>query len=188
MVYYPLVQVPFFAQAAVLVRSPAPATTLIREAVRQTNGSVALYDVRSMESRIEESLGVRRLLAVLVSVFAAVCLFLATVGLNGVISQLVGERAQEIGVRIALGARPVQILMQFLLYGLAWGAAGVGIGLVAASYMQRWLKDLLFDIQPFDAGTFFAASLGALLIVLTAVWWPASRASRIAPQSVLRHD
>jgi ABC-type lipoprotein release transport system permease subunit len=104
------------------------------------------------------------------------------------VSQVVGERSPEIGVRMALGARPAQILIQFLRYGLAWGTAGVAIGLAAATYAQRWLKELLFDIQPLDASTFGAASAGVLLIALTAVWWPAWRASRIDPHSVLRHE
>ena len=187
-VYYPLVQVPYFPQAAVIVRSAQPATALIREVVRQTNGSAPLYDSLSLEQRLKESLGVRQVMAALVSVFAAICLFLAAVGLHGVLSQLVGDRAPEIGVRMALGARPVQILTHFLRYGIVWGGLGVGIGLAAARYAQNWLADLLFEIRPFDPGTFIAAAIGVLMIALTAVWWPAWRASRIAPQSVLRHE
>lgn len=187
-VYYPLVQVPFFPQAAVLVRSPGSAASVIREAVRDTNASVALYDVRSMESRIAESLGIRRIMATLVCAFAVICLLLAAVGLNGVVSQLVGERTGEIGIRMALGARPAQILAHFLRYGLGWGALGLLAGLAISVWAQSHLSGLLYSIRPFDPVTFCIASAGIFLAVFMAVWWPARRASRIEPQTALRYE
>lgn len=89
---------------------------------------------------------------------------------------------------MALGARPGQILAQFLRYGLVWGGTGVAVGLVAAVFAQRWLKEFLYRVQPFDPGTFAAASAGVFLVVLMAIWWPARQASRIKPRSVLRHN
>lgn len=187
-VYYPLVQVPFFQQAAALVRSPVPAGTAIREAVRRTNRSVVVYDNLSMEDRIAESLGLRRLLAFLVCVFAMICVLLATIGLNGVISQVVGERTQEIGIRMALGARPSQVLAQFVRQGLLAGTAGLLIGLLASAWAQRWITGFLYEVKPFDAATFAAASATVLAILAIAVYLPARRASRIEPQSVLRYE
>jgi predicted permease len=187
-VYYPLVQVPFFPQAAVIARSPGSAAGLIREAVRRTNGSVPLYDIRSMEDRIAESIGVRRVLALLVCVFAAICLLLAAIGLHGVVAQVAGERTSEIGLRMALGARPGQIQAQFLRQGLLAGGIGFLAGLPAAAYAQRWLTSLLYEIKPYDPLAILSACLGLLAVLLAAVWWPTRRASRIDPQVVLHYE
>jgi predicted permease len=187
-VYYPLAQVPFFPQAAVLVRPRLPGAPVIREAVRKANSSVPVYDIRTMEDRIAESLGIRRVLAILVSVFGGLCLLLATVGLYGVVSQVVGERAPEIGLRMALGAQPAQIMGHFLRRGLLSGLAGAAIGLGVAVYGQRWLTDLLYEVKPLDIPTFCSACLGLMLVLLLAVFWPARRASRIDPQTVLKYE
>ncbi len=187
-VYYSNIQVPLFSRVAMLVRSPAAAGAVIRDAVRRTNGSVPVFDVRSMEDRITESFGLRRVMALLVCAFAAVCLLLAAVGLHGVVAQGVGERTSEIGVRLALGASPGQILARFLAEGLRAGAAGLLIGLAATVFVQRWLAGLLYEVKPFDPPTFVAAGAGVITVVLLAVWWPACRASRIDPQAVLRYE
>jgi ABC-type antimicrobial peptide transport system permease subunit len=105
-----------------------------------------------------------------------------------VVSELVGERLQEIGIRIALSAQPGQILFLFLRTGLTWSAIGLAIGLAVSTYAQQWFAGLLFGIKPFDAGTFGIASAGVLAAAVAAVWWPAWRASRIEPQRVLRYE
>jgi predicted permease len=188
-VYQPLAQqAGNFPFRAAVVRSAAPAGALIRQAVRQANGSVPVYDVATMEERIGETLGIRRVLARLVSIFGAICLLLATIGLNGVVAQIAGERTTEIGVRMALGARPGQILARFLGQGLLSGAAGLVIGLACSLYAQRWIAGLLFEVRPFDPITFGAVGLGLMLVLSLAVYWPARRASRIDPLTALRHE
>jgi putative ABC transport system permease protein len=187
-VYYVLNQIRLFAQSGVVVRSARPAGPLIRDIVRRTNGSSPVFDIRSMSDRIDESLGVRRVMALLVCAFAGICILLAAIGLHGVVAQVVGERAPEIGVRMALGARPQQIRAQFLRYGLKPGAAGLVLGLGAALFAQRWLTGLLYEVKPFDPLTIAAACGGILFVLVWAVFWPARRASRIDPQSVLRHE
>jgi predicted permease len=187
-VYYPLVQVPFFPQSAAVVRSGLPAANMIREAVRRTNGSVPVFDVRTMEERIGESLGIRRMLAVLLSVFGGISLLLATIGLYGVIAQVVSERTQEIGIRLTLGAQPAQIVAQFAGQGLRAGLLGLALGAVAAVYTQGWLASSLYQTQSLDVATFAAVAAGILLLLLAAVWWPSRRASRIDPQSALRYE
>jgi putative ABC transport system permease protein len=188
-VYYPIVQVPMFAQAAILLRSPGGAgTTTIRSAVRETNGSAPIFDVRSMEDRIRESQGIRRLLAVLVCVFAAICLVLAGIGLNGVVSQVVNERVAEIGVRMALGASPGQVLFQFLREGLLSGGIGVAVGIASSVYARRFLAGLLYEIDSLDAVAFWVACGTLMLLLTAALWFPARRASRVEPQSVLRYE
>ncbi len=186
--YYSLPQVPFFQQAAIIVRSRGSAVPSIREAVRRTNPLVPLYDVKSMEERIGESLGLRRVMAWLVAAFGAISLVLATVGLHGVVAQVVSERTAEVGIRMALGAQPGQILAQFMRQGLRSGVVGILLGLAGAAYAQRWLTSLLYQIRPFDLVTFCSASLGILALLSLAVWRPARRASRIDPQAALRYE
>lgn len=187
-VYYSLAQVPFFPQEGVVVRSSMAAGSQIRDSVRRSNGTVPIYDVRSMEDRIAESLGIRRVLALLLTVFGGVALVLATVGLYGVVAQMVARRTNEIGIRMALGARPDQILAQFAQGGLRAGIVGLGCGWAAAAYAQYWVTAMLYQIQPFDLATFGSASVGVLVLLVAAVWWPARRASRIDPQRALRYE
>jgi putative ABC transport system permease protein len=187
-VYYSLAQVPFFPQEGIVVRSSMAAGGQIRDAVRRTNGTVPIYDMRSMEDRIGESLGIRRVLALLLAVFGGVTLVLATVGLYGVVAQVVANRTNEIGIRMALGARPGQILAQFAQQGLRAGIIGLGCGWAAAAYAQYWVTAMLYQVRPFDLATFSSASVGVLMLLVAAVWWPARRASLIDPQRALRYE
>jgi putative ABC transport system permease protein len=187
-VYYSLAQIPFFPQAAMLLRSSAPAGSLIRRAVRRANGSVPVYDMQSMEQRIGESIGLRRVLALLLAVFGGISLLLAGVGLYGVVAQVVAGRTNEIGIRMAMGARPRQILVQFAGQGLRAGVVGLGCGLAAAAWSQQWIAAMLYQVRPFDLATFGSAALGVLALLLAAVWWPARRASRTDPQRALHYE
>jgi ABC-type lipoprotein release transport system permease subunit len=112
----------------------------------------------------------------------------ATVGLHGVIGQLVNERASEIAVRLALGAHPRQILRRFVGAGLRWSGVGVAAGFFAFAILQRWMADVLYEVKPFDPWVSAFACSVILVVVVAAVWFPAWRASRIAPQQVLRHE
>lgn len=187
-VYYSLVQMPQFATAGVVVRSQGNGAGLIREAIRRANGSVPVFDVQTMRQRIDESLGLRRIVALLVLAFSGVCLALAAVGLHGVIGQLVNERRSEIAVRLALGARPGQILGRFMATGLRWAMVGVGTGLLGFAMLQRWIASLLFEVKPFDGPAIAFSCAVILLATVTAIWIPATRASRIRPQEILRQQ
>lgn len=187
-VYYPLAQGPSFTQLAAVVRSGAPAAGAIREAARQANALVPVFDIRTMEERIGESLGIRRMLAGLLSVFGGIGLLLAIIGLYGVIAQVVSERTQEIGIRMTLGARPAQIAVHFARQGLRAGALGLALGAMAAVYAQRWLASSLYQVRPLDVATYGGTAAGILILLLAAVWWPARRASRIDPQTALRYE
>ena len=187
-VYYQLAQVPFFGQSAAVVRSRTPAGTLIRDEVHRANAGVPIFDVQTMEDRIGQSLGIRRVLAVLLSVFGAISLVLAAIGIYGVIAQVVGERTQEVGIRMALGARPPEILGHFMRQGLRAGALGLLLGAAATAAIQRWTSTLLFHTPPFDPATLSAAATGIAAVLVFAVWLPSRRASRIHPQTALRHD
>jgi putative ABC transport system permease protein len=187
-IYYSLAQVPFFAQSAAVVRSTVPAASLIRQAVNAASPSAPVFDVRTLEDRIDESLGIRRVVATLLAIFGAISLLLAAIGIYGVVAQVIGERTQEIGVRMALGARPAQILRHFLQQGLRSGIFGLALGFAGAAFAQKWVSGMLYQVHSFDTVT-YAASGGILLALLAvAVWWPARRASRIDPNSALRYE
>jgi putative ABC transport system permease protein len=187
-VYYALPQIPFFPQRAAVVRSGALAGNVIRDAVRHTNAAVPVFDVRTMEQRIGESLGIRRVLAVLLAIFGGIGMLLATVGIYGVIAQLVSERTQEVGIRMALGARPAQILAAFTRQGLRAGGVGLIVGAAVTAYAQKWVGTLLYQVRGFDAATVTEAAAGILAVLLIAAWVPARRAAKIDPQTALRHE
>ena len=187
-VYYSLPQIRFFPERAAVVRSKLPAGNLIRQAVRRTNVSVPVFNVLTMEQRIGESLGIRRVLSVLLAIFGGIGVLLATIGIYGVIAQLVAERTQEVGIRMALGARPGQILAGFTRQGLRAGALGLVLGAAAAAYAQKWVAGFLFQVRGFDAATVASAATGILAVLLVAAWVPARRASKIDPQTALRHE
>jgi putative ABC transport system permease protein len=187
-VYYSLEQVPFFPQAAAIVRSTAPAGSLTREVIRRTNAAVPVFDVQTMDQRIGESLGIRRVLADLLFGFGGISLALAAIGIYGVIAQVVGEQVREVGVRMALGARPGQILGQFLRQGLRAGALGLLAGMAATVYLQKWMSTLLYQVRALDLPTVGTASAAIVAVLLAAVWVPSRRASKIDPQVALRHE
>ena len=187
-VYYHVARVPFFPQRSVIARSTVPAGALIRDAVHAANRSVPVFDVRTMDDRIGESLGIRRVVVTLLAIFGTISLLLSAIGLYGVIAQVVGERTQEIGVRVALGARPAQILSHFMRQGLRAGLGGLVLGLAGALYAQRWLSGMLYEIRGFDPATYLLVAISILVILAASVWQPATRAARLDPQTALRRE
>jgi len=141
-----------------------------------------------MDERIAESLGLRRVLTWLLAIFGGISLLLAVVGTYAVVAHLVGERTTEIGIRMALGAKPVRILASFAGRALRSGIAGLACGFLAAALAQRWIASMLYQAKPFDLTTFGSAGAAVLLLLLAAVWWPARRASRIDPQQALHYE
>jgi ABC-type antimicrobial peptide transport system permease subunit len=126
--------------------------------------------------------------ALLLALFAAIGLCLASIGLYGLISFLVTQRTQEIGVRIALGATAGNILRLVLAHALRWTAAGVLIGLLGSLAATRWLRTLLYQVPERDPWT-FAATVAALFIVgLLAAWFPSRRALGVDPLTALKQE
>jgi putative ABC transport system permease protein len=187
-IYYSLHQIPFFPNAAVLVRSSGSADALIRAAVRQANPTVPVYDVKSLNERLTETLGVRRAVVLLLSCFGVISLLLAILGIYSVMAQVVAERTREIAVRIALGARRTQILSHIMGQGLRAGLCGLILGFLAISYAQRWYVGMLYHVGAFDPATVGSAIVAVLTLLAIAVWWPARRAARIDPHEALRHE
>jgi putative ABC transport system permease protein len=144
--------------------------------------------VSTLQKTISETIGDQRLHTVLLGVFAAIGLSLALLGVYGVISYSVSRRTQEIGVRVALGAGPDDVLRMVMWQGLALIACGAAIGVVAAVAMTRFIAGELYGVKPNDPVTLLAAFVLILLVGSTACWIPARRAMRVDPIVALRYE
>jgi putative ABC transport system permease protein len=162
------------------------AAGVIRHAVRTVDDQLPLYNVRSMEQLRAESSGDERIGLALVGTFAAIALALAAIGVYGVMAFLVGERSREIGIRLALGANPRDVLRMILRDGAWLTATGVFIGLIAAFGLTRMMGALLFETPPTDPVTFAAVAGVIALVAMLACFVPARRATRVDPLSTVR--
>jgi ABC-type antimicrobial peptide transport system permease subunit len=175
----------------VVVRSGADAaglTAALTRQIRTLDPDLPLYNVRTMADRVDESLARRRFSMLLLTVFACVALGLAAIGVYGVIAYLVSQGTREVGIRMALGATPREILRLVVRQGLTVAVVGVAAGLVGAWAVTRFMESLLFGISSRDPLTFtvIAALLG--LTALLASYVPARRAARIDPMVSLRAE
>jgi putative ABC transport system permease protein len=160
----------------------------VHDSATSIDPSLPLFDERLMTDRVRETWGSQRLLSFLFSVFGGLALILATIGLYGLLAYTTLKRVREIGIRLALGARPAQIRGLVLSHGLKLLLIGSAFGLVAAVALSRALQSLLFDVRGIDPRIYLA--VGALLFVATvfASWIPARRASRVDPIIALRTE
>ncbi|HEX4169979.1 MAG TPA: FtsX-like permease family protein [Bryobacteraceae bacterium] len=145
-------------------------------------------DVATMEQLIGSLMVQRRGIAFLLATFAAVALALAAIGIYSVISYATSRRVQEVGLRMALGAQPGQVLWLVLRQGLGVITVGGALGLVASSALTHLLSKLLFGVKPADPLTFATVAVGLCSIGLLAIYFPAQRAVQIEPSVALRHE
>jgi predicted permease len=168
-------------------RPEAFAETL-RKLVRATHPELAFDNIRSMDTRIAESLIARRSPALLAGIFAGVALLLAAIGTYGVLSYSVAQRTREIGIRMALGAQRGQIGTQFLSLGLRLLAAGTILGLIGAWLTGRAMQSVLFGVPTLHLATLFGAALVMTAVSLVACLIPARRAAKVDPMIALRAE
>jgi predicted permease len=167
---------------------PTRALPLLRTAIRELDKSLPLTGVTTMDRVAGSSLGRRRFSMLLLSIFAVVSLVLAVVGAYGVMAYTVSARTPELGVRIALGATPRDVLTLVVGQGITTSALGIAAGIVVALLASRAIRGLLYGIEPTDVTTFCAVALTLLGASLAAAFVPARRATRIDPVTALRRS
>ncbi len=175
----------------VVLRTSLPPESVgpaLQAIVRQTGRDAIMTDVRSMETRISDSLITRRAPALLATLFSAIALLLTAIGTYGILSYAVAQRRREIGVRMALGARPQQISGQFLALGLRLLAGGTVLGVAGVWVTGRAMRNLLFHVPPFHVATLAGTACIIGLVSLVACLVPAHQAARISPTEALADE
>jgi ABC-type antimicrobial peptide transport system permease subunit len=189
--YLPLAQSP--AQAVgVVVRTdrlhPEGLAGPMQSAIRSVDANLPLYDFKTMEQRVDDSLLGRRFLLVLLTIFAGLALLLAALGLYGVITYTVRLRTRELGIRMALGAQPGDVLRLVLGKGARLAAIGLALGVFATFAVGRTLSSLLFQVSLFNPVTLLLTALILSSTVLFASYLPARRAAKVDPVEALRYE
>ena len=167
---------------------PSLLSAAIRNEVRQLDPIVPMRNLYPMEQLVSRSVASQRFNLILLGVFAALGLLLTAVGIYGVMAYSVSQRTYEIGLRIALGARPGDVLRLIMKQGMTLALIGVAIGVIASFALTRVIKNLLFNVSATDTATFVAVSLALTSIALLACWIPARRATKVEPTIALRSE
>ena len=160
----------------------------VRSAIQSQNNQNVVSNVQTLTQVIAGTLAKRRFSMIVLGVFAGVALLLASLGIYGVISYLVGQRTYELGIRLALGADRRDILRLVLGHGLKMAIAGVVAGLIAAFALTRLMSTMLFGVGPTDPATFAIIVLVLMVVALLACYLPARRATKVDPLSALRSE
>jgi putative ABC transport system permease protein len=179
----------FMAPRDLVVRSkrdPAVIAAAVRNAVWSVDKDQPVSNVRTLDQVFAAAISQERFQALMLGLFAALALLLACVGLYGVISYAVVQRTHEIGVRMALGAQPLDVLRLVIRQGMTLTLAGLVVGIVAGTLVTRVLSDLLFGVTPRDPLTFAGVPVLLLVVAFFACYIPARRATRIDPLTALR--
>ena len=167
---------------------PSLLSAAIRSELRQLDPTVPMRNLYPMEQLVSRSVAAQRFNLILLGLFAALGLLLTAVGIYGVMAYSVSQRTREIGVMIALGAQPGNVLKLILKQGMTLALLGIVIGVGASFALTRLLNSLLFNVSATDALTFVAVSLTLTLVALLACWIPARRATKVEPLVALRHE
>jgi predicted permease len=188
--YFPITQIDN-GSVELVVRSRIPMTSVapsIRSALRSIDASLPTAHYQELSELVDRAVSPRRFTMMLLAGFAGAALLLAAIGIYGVISYAVGQRTQEIGIRMALGASPGQVRRRVMAQTLTLVSTGIAIGMAGALVVSRLMASLLFHLQPSDPATFGVVIAVLLAVALAAGYVPARRASRVDPLSALRTD
>jgi putative ABC transport system permease protein len=176
---------------SLVIKTEGPAENLaasVRNEILAVDKDQAAYNVTSLEKLYANSIALRRFFMLLLMVFAGLALSLAAIGIYGVISYSVSQRTNEIGIRMALGARHRDVLQLIFKQGMALAVLGVAIGLVAALGLSQVMESLLYGVSATDAATFAIVAFILTGVALVACWIPALRATRVDPMIALRYE
>jgi putative ABC transport system permease protein len=187
-VYLPVAQAPW-SSGTLLVRAsgdPASVAASLRGAIREIDPALAVFGLESLESTLAQSTGEQQFMMLIVGVFATVALVLSLIGIHGVLSYAVVQRRKEIGIRVALGAEPGQVVRSVIGQGIRLTAIGLAVGVALAIVFSRALAVLLFGVTPTDATIFAAVVFFVAAVSLLAMWLPARRAAHVDPIVALR--
>jgi predicted permease len=167
---------------------PDAAIAAARGQVRQVDKDLALTQVATLQQVVDASIENHRFRTLLLSAFAAIALFLAALGIYGVLAYFVTQRSRELGIRIALGARPEALFRMVVAQGLRPVAAGAAIGFAGAAAITQLIRTLLYDVEPIDPVTYAVAITLLGVIAIAACALPAMRATRVDPLVALRDE
>ena len=166
----------------------ANVTPAARAAIQSADPNVPVFAIQSLPQALGQSLSQPRFNLLLLGLFATLAVVLATIGVYGVVSYMVTQRTHEIGVRVALGASRADVLRMVVAKGIKLSLAGVGIGLVCAGVLTRFMAGLLYGVRPFDPATFAIVSIVLTAVTLLASHIPARRATKVDPMVALRYE
>jgi ABC-type antimicrobial peptide transport system permease subunit len=175
----------------VVVRSatdPASLAAAVTGQIRALDPDLPIYKMRTMGERVEASLAERRFSMLLLTLFAVLALGLAAIGIYGVMAYLVTQGTRELGIRVALGATPRDLLVLVIKQGMSVAVTGMVLGLLGAFVLTRFMRALLFGVHASDPVTFAAIAAALTVVVLVACYVPARRAARIEPMVSLRTE
>jgi putative ABC transport system permease protein len=160
----------------------------LKQAIWEVDRSLPFYRISTLEQLVDDSLTERRFHMILLGSFAALALLLCAMGIYGLISFITAQRTNEIGLRMALGARRPDILKMITAQGIRLALTGIIAGIVGAFFLTRYLETLLFEIRPLDPITYFAVAAILMTVAVLACLLPARRAARIDPMIALRWE
>jgi putative ABC transport system permease protein len=189
--YWPVAQIRATPSLAIVVRTnsdPATLTGPVREAIAKIDPAQPIYDMQTLDQLVAKSLGQRRFTLTLMVLFGIIALVLSAIGIYGVMAFAVTQRTQEIGIRMALGARAIDVLRMVVGSGMFLAAIGVAVGLIGSFGLTRLMSSLLFGVSPTDLVTFALVTAGLLVVALLACYIPARRATKVDPLVALRYE
>ena len=189
-VYLPMWQMPT-GSVAVVVRGTQPperAASALRGLLRNADSALAAADVRTMEQLVSEASAERRFQTLVLTVFGGISLFLSLMGLYALMAYSVQRRTAEIGIRMALGAQRSTVMGLVLRQGATLWLGGIALGLACAWSVTRWMRSLLFEVQPTDPLTFAGVATLFCAVAAIACYVPARRATQVDPAISLRYE
>jgi predicted permease len=190
-IFTPVGQGSYFDATTYIARTAADPAVMIpalRRAIWSVDKDAPITDVKTMDQLVAESVADQHFQAVLLSAFGVLGLLLAMIGIYGVISFSVTQRTREIGVRMALGAQPGDVLRMVIREGMLLAGAGIIVGVGGGLALTRFMRSLLFEVKPTDPATFAGVAAVLVIVALAACWIPARRAMKIEPMEALRYE